>query len=259
MERRGFKAGGWRGLAQESPRNAMLILRRRKRAEEMMKRRTSGIPLTVVARPSADMMGRTGGWRDPSRGTELKYWDTDITELFESNNSDFNTANVLNAVTPGTGANNRIGKKLRMKSFMLRYTLSTTVNGVGITGSCSVRILIVYDRQANAILATPPVVLQTVAGNAQFHSMQNLDNRDRFAIIADEIVGPIGVEAFTSYSGKIWRRLNHDVTFNQGTSDIGSITTGALLIFMAQSGDMAATANNPCDVTWSGRLRFTDN
>ena len=83
------------------------------------------------------------------------------------------TITVLNDVAQGTTAITRLGRKILMKSVLVQGTL-TNSSGQG-------RILIVYDRQANG---AAPAATDVLTSNT-IMAIQNLDNRDRFIILAD--------------------------------------------------------------------------
>lgn len=83
------------------------------------------------------------------------------------------TINCLNDVAQGTSATTRLGRKILMKSVLVQGTLTnTTAQG---------RILIVYDRQTNG---AAPAATDVLTSNT-IMAVQNLDNRDRFIILAD--------------------------------------------------------------------------
>ena len=82
--------------------------------------------------------------------------------------------NCLNDVAQGTTAITRIGRKILMKSVLVQGLLATN------TGN-SARVLIVYDRQPNGAL---PAATDVLTSNT-IMAAQNLDNRDRFLILAD--------------------------------------------------------------------------
>ena len=83
------------------------------------------------------------------------------------------TITVLNDVAQGTTAITRLKRKILMKSVLVQGTL-TNSSGQG-------RILIVYDRQANG---AAPAATDVLTSNT-IMAIQNLDNRDRFIILAD--------------------------------------------------------------------------
>ena len=106
---------------------------------------------------------RTGGWRGvPGRRGELKYVDL-------ANNGtampDTGTLVLLNGLVPGTGATQRIGKKVTMKTLQCRISL-----GAGAAGTTPfqgmVRVMWIYDKQANAAAPTVASILEFSTGTS---------------------------------------------------------------------------------------------
>ena len=157
---------------------------------------------------------------------------------------------LLNGLVPGSLANQRIGRKISIKSLYVRATVqlaSTSVRGGNI------RMIIFYDKQANA---TAPAVTELLVDDS-FWSPNNLSTRDRFVVLCDHVFDHIGTQDKFSDSAVIYKKLNLETMFNAGTAGtIADITSGSIYIMFAQSGTIG-TANPTA--SWYSRIRYTDN
>lgn len=192
---------------------------------------------------------RTGGWANPTSSGESKFIDVDTTFNPGAGVRTFVGPALVNGIATGTTASTRIGRKVAIKSLLVRATGSIATA----TKGGSFRILVVYDKQANA---QAPAITDVLLAD-DFNSPNNLSNRDRFVTIFDQIMGPVDVGGPNQVSDTYYKKLNLEQMFNAGTDNtIGSITSGSIYIFVAQSGAMAT--NTP-SVVMSTRVRYTDN
>lgn len=219
----------------------------------------AGGPKYVV--PSAAATIRVGGWASPASGGELKFFDKSANINPPSGSDAWNipaAATLLNGIGGGSNANQRVGRKVTLKSLMFRYRFSfdASVVGATATGGGNLRILIVYDKQPNANF--PPVL--SVLQNDFFNTMNNLDNRDRFVILADEYSDGISVNGTFSVTGKRYIKLNHEMVFNAGDNadSIGTIQTGAIYLMFAQTGTCIVDNASALDFSWASRIRYED-
>lgn len=208
----------------------------------------------VTKRPSATTQQalRTGGWANPNSGSELKYVDFIVTTTLTAGVATFTSPYLINGISQGTGANgNRIGRKLIMTKFQLRY--SATLNAAGSTGGSPIRIMMIYDKQANA---TMPNITDILIVDS-FLATNQLANRDRFITLMDIITEPLSLAGNFAIAGQEVRREKLEVCFNSGTdATINSITTGSVVVMFAQCGNIAA--QNPA-ISWVSRIRYKDN
>jgi len=192
---------------------------------------------------------RVGGWASPSRMGELKFKDNDLTQSTPIGVVTFSNGLLLNGLIPGSTATTRIGRKVILKSLLMRYSLRIATTSVG--GS-PVRMLIVYDKQANA---TAPTILDILEQD-QFTSPNNLSNRDRFVTLCDHISDPVSQNGDQAVSGVVYKPLNLETMFNDGVAGtIGDITTGAVWFFFAQTAGIAVTG---AAGQWDFRVRYAD-
>lgn len=180
------------------------------------------------------------------------------------------TITPINLVAAGSSYNNRIGRKIAMKSVYLNGSLSP--QGAA-SGETYCRIMIVYDAQPNGAL---PVYADIVLGQAAVLATTastsrdnlNLNNRDRFRVLLDKrivmpaLVGsvivnpnfPTATEVNLNEFRKLYR-LETNYKADTAGGAIGDIATGSLLL--VTFGDNAAGAGYSLSATV--RLRFTDN
>lgn len=215
--------------------------------------------LTIVPFPKTQMgrrLGstnqmalRTGGWANPSKGGELKFKDVTVDGNVAHTTAAFNTGILLNGLTPGSSASERIGRKVTIKSLLIRWSVHLSATT---TGGAPIRILVVYDRQANA--AAPAITDILLTDN--FNANNNLSNRDRFITIFDQYSEPISVQNNYATNGVLYKSLNLEETFNSGNAgNIGDISTGSIYIFVA-----AAESIGVANLAFEGRsrVRYTD-
>lgn len=163
-------------------------------------------------------------------------------------------ANLLNGVVQGTSAETRIGRKIRMRSLDFRWTAATatTTNASG----GNLRVLIVYDKQANAALATVAGILNT----DDFHSPMNLANSDRFTVLRSFLTPTIGfgTSEGASTSGHEFIPMDLETIYNDGVAGtIADIQTGAVYVMVAQNGNIVTTGAPIFN--FISRIRFDDN
>lgn len=201
---------------------------------------------------------RTGGFFPPRNGPapELKAIDVTIT------NTGINTtgsSQLINGIAIGDSINGRIGRKVTMKSLMLRGNIAWD-NG-GPSNTQTFRVLVVYDKQTNATLATAGDVFSTASGL----TMQNLANRERFLVLMDKqyTVGPVSNAATTTYLAspqsfniKKFIKLSHSVIYGTDAALIADIASGSLLIVTIGT---AAAGNGDGNLNLQTRMRYTDN
>lgn len=192
---------------------------------------------------------RTGGWANPSQGGERKYTDVDSAITVPLAAPTFSAGVLLNSIAQGTSASERIGRKLTMKSLFLRH--SHELNPTS-TGGSPLRVLVVYDKQANAAAPAITDILQV----DDFQSPNNLSNRDRFVTLIDEIMDVVSANANVTAADTNYKSINLEMLYNAGTTGaIGSITSGSMYLFVAQTGNIATTASVYDFYT---RVRYTD-
>lgn len=178
---------------------------------------------------------------------------------------------VMNAVQPGTGSWNRIGKKIRMKSLRYKFlAVGASVNVAELLQN-SMRVTLVYDKQSSsAAVPTYDTIFGSttqsgVEGTTSFLDNQRIDNTARFIVLKDDVFTS-EVNSVVAAGTAEWQ-CNVDIfvklrgleTIFSGQSNpctIADISSGALyLIFRAELNNGFTSfrvANSSC------RLRYYD-
>lgn len=199
------------------------------------------LPYPVMPRP---LPLRTGGYANIP---EVKYIDVSISSVV----SNVGAAVLLNGCTPGSGATNRIGRKITMISCHVKlYIKQNTSDNSNWTG---VKIALVYDKQTNATALSWSDVYDTSSVIAD----RNLDNRDRFIVLWDSKA--IGFDAYGSaknvHTENVFIKRRLDVIFNSGSAGtVADIQTGSLHLLHYTD----ETTNVP-SMGCQTRVKFVDN
>lgn len=197
---------------------------------------------------------RNGGWYGGyRRGEELKTIDTEG----YNNTTSTGAVYLLSGVAQGTDYTNRIGRKISMKSLLIRFSLNPNAGQTSAVGDF-VRILIVYDSQSNGSAPGVTDILQT----ANYLSPMNLNNRDRFKVLHERLI-PMNPTVYTTgaltggnpqnKSYEIYKRMFLDEVFSNTTNLISSITSGSVYLLIIAA---AATATG---LGYNSRIRFSDS
>jgi len=154
----------------------------------------------------------------------------------------FSEIDHINIIAQGTTSNSRVGRKIQMKSVFLRWYTSTSLN------CAPIRIMIVYDRNPQQQM---PLLNEILTGNG-FNNNLNLDNADRFVVIADEVHNSNYAVGAAQFSGTIYRKLNLDAIYSGTTGDITTQTSGAVLVLSCGLAGIGA------GIGYHSRIRYTD-
>lgn len=150
----------------------------------------------------------------------------------------------LSTLSLGTDATNRIGRKVVWTKIIVRHFYNNA-------GAAAVRLMIVYDKQPNGAL---PAITDVLLSDT-FTSNNNLNNRDRFITILDEIIGGEQGDALIG-AGLFTRKINLETIFNSGnTGTISDIQSGSIFVMAAAA--PSSSANSTALVTRI-RLRYLD-
>ena len=163
------------------------------------------------------------------------------------------TLSLLNGIARGDDIDERDGREVIMKSIQING-LNAVTSGTGVDQTH--RVILVYDKQANAAACTGAQVLDTTAANITL-AVRNLENRKRFVILMDKVFRlSASGESNSSVAWRYYKRFNLPVTFNTGTAGtIADIVTGSLYLF--SFGNIAAGATAGTLVV-NCRIRYSD-
>lgn len=200
---------------------------------------------------------RTGGFYGTynRRGRdELKFIDSNVDGASPAVGAVF----LINGIVQGTDYNQRIGRKVMLKSIFVRFTINAVPANLALQGDV-VRLMIFYDSQANG--AAPAIT--DVLAIAEYDSPMNLNNRDRFKVLHDKfytmwantyaagIGGILTGNAIPKFSQK-YIKCNMEEIFGGTGATIGSIQTGSLWF-------LTISQNEVSGVSLYSRVRYTDS
>lgn len=195
------------------------------------------------------------------RGVEKKNRDALATYSLPITGT-FSDPVLISGVAVGTDPLTRVGRKVTMKSINMRYALVCTAIATGAGGPVPnrTRILLVYDKSPNGVLPSSADILEPGAG---FNAMMDLNNSDRFVIIADEMSeqtqggAALALAGAALSSGSVYRKINMESLYGGNSAAIGDIRSGAIYIMAASDTVMSATQAT-YGVNALTRIRYTD-
>jgi len=207
---------------------------------------------------------------------ELKGVDTNLTLNPVINTTGTNASSFLvNAIAPGSGSFNRIGRKAVLKSLRIKGSLNfqMTPSAAGAVDQNSCRMVVIFDKQPNSgTIPTWDAIFGTTdqAGTeaSNISAPLRYDNMDRFQVLKDKtwdvqtvpgnVVSTAVLNQCCSFDEFV--ALGGRVTTYSGqsaTCTIADIATGALYIYFRAQGN-AGTALVSVDSDSIARLRYMD-
>jgi len=206
---------------------------------------------------------------------ELKGVDTNLSLTVISTSTTNASSFLLNAVAPGSGSFNRIGRKIQCKSLRIKggCNFVMTPSAAGVVEANSLRMVVVWDRQPNSgTIPTWNAIFgatdQAGTETSTILSPLSYDNMSRFTVLKDKAIDCVTVPGNVVSTAVITQFYtideyialgNRETTYSgqSATCTIADISTGALYVyFRAQS----ATATQSCtiDADTIARLRYMD-
>lgn len=207
-----------------------------------------------VARPRRAVgVNSSSVFQAPAR-KETKFLDFTSTACIVAGAATSQLIGPCNAIAQGTDAIQHVGREVTLTSiyWQLEASLAATT-----AGSSPVRMVLVYDKDANG--AAPTVATGAVTdifAADQLNAPMNLNNRDRFIILSDEIIECLGTAGPQAIYRKGYRKVSLPMVFNAtATATITAIQTGSIYAVFWQNGNLITA--NPTNSLWV-RTRFTD-
>jgi len=216
------------------------------------KRRTNSAPLA------------TRGFTFPI--PEKKYRDQTVFGWGANTTGSFT---LLNAMVLGTAYNDRIGRRIQIKSVYIRGIVGaeaalTTISSPIVSPAFLTRCIVFVDEQPNG--AAPGIT--DLLFEATACSQLNPVYRDRFRVLADkqyaigrmiyDTTNGVGAADNCQWPVKIYKKCNITTTYNAGSAGtVGDIATGALYMFWCGSEPAGTDVDGTALV--SARIRFYDN
>lgn len=221
------------------------------KAAQLLRQRNATTVRTTVA---TGLGRRNYGLWNGRRRDELKVVDTDITAGPVLAGG---SITLLNGVATGTDFTQRIGRKTLWKSIFLRIFFLPT-NTVPAPSADVIRVMLIYDSQANG---TAPVITDILTVGT-YESPMNLNNRDRFRIIADRFV-MMGANNYTTgalVAGspqakmvQVYKKISLESIYSGTGGTIASIQSGAFYLVVLNASNLSTSAESYV------RMRFIDS
>lgn len=192
--------------------------------------------------------------KDTQKVRQEKKWIDTVNTLACPIGSAFVTTPLqLNAISPGNLGNNKVGSEIHQKSLHMRA--SCLWPGAQATNSPSqVRFVIVCDQQSNGVAPTRNEVFND---GTLWNSAFNMNNRERFIVIADEMSEQIASNGQFTTTIEIFRRLGLNA---RGPNTASIFNTGSIYLFVAAaSGWNDSTSAEFPSVEIYNRIIFTDS
>lgn len=206
---------------------------------------------------------------------ELKYSDRDNITVQDITLAG-TTPELLNGLDPGSDFDERIGRKVVIKSIMVLGQIYRDVLGA-IGGATNlqpniIRMIVVYDLQTNVNTPAPSDIInngnQGGVAYLDANTGINPNYRNRWVVLCDKRF-PIGSFIYGSgltpassstnpdcHSVRWYKKCNLPVIFNQNiTGGVGDISNGAIWIMFISN---TSVANCNLTATYSTRIRFVD-
>lgn len=149
----------------------------------------------------------------------------------------------INIIPNGSSATTRVGRKVVLKSLLVRWVAATS------TPDVPIRVLVIYDKNPDGSL---PLIADVLSFDS-FNAPMNLGNTDRFVILSDEITPTITGTPGTQKCGKLYKKLNLPEMFLSSTGVVADISTGAIYIMCSLFPGGVGQG-----IGYTARVRFTD-
>jgi len=166
----------------------------------------------------------------------------------------------LNLMTVGTTFYNRIGAKVTMVSARVTFDIASPAIIASNFQSYDVRYLILYDRQTNASWPAIADILRTNDTATAHGSSINIANRDRFAVLRDQVVTLDTSQALCTHIDCFMKLPQLQTQYKASTAGnltIGDINTGALYLVIFE--DMLSATTDHCTIdNCASRIRYLD-
>jgi len=175
---------------------------------------------------------------------ELKYRDEPLGTASIASTGSFV---LLNNLAQGDSATTRTGNSVVARTLEMRFNIRW--NAAAASTSQGLRVMLLWDRQANGSLPALNTVLQAT----DYLSPVNDSFRKRYKVIYDKnfvvaSVGPLIVQA------KKLKKLGNTVTrYNGNAGTVADVVSNSLLFYLISSD----AANGPT-IQYQFRLRYTD-
>jgi len=190
---------------------------------------------------------------------EVKYLDTVLNFAFDTT-GEVPATGQLNLIPQGAGEQERIGRKVHIKSIHIKANLLP--NTAAWSGGTTIRLLLVQDKQCNGAAATYSGV-NGVLQNDSTMSFRNITNVDRFIIHKDwnmPINAPAGVTGSFSPKATVLefhKKCDIPIEFDNSAATGALTTIRSSNLFLLARGSPAGD-DDLIAVTGFARIRYID-
>lgn len=183
-----------------------------------------------------------------TQGTpERKNIDVTNTAIVCPGGGVFRAPILCNPITTSNQPTGRIGRRLTMTSFQIRYTCGRASG----SGPSQVRFLVVYDKQANG---STPSTLDILFAD-RFDSPMALGNGNRFLVLCDEI-SESRQSTSVNISGQRYVKMSLESLFSGTTGTAADFSVGAVWLLISANDEVGGAETVPVDCIT--RIRYTD-
>lgn len=172
-------------------------------------------------------------------------------------------------IPSGTGATQRIGRKVTVKSLMIRmtierYPIKDVVANTNAYTADTLRVIVALDRQTNGLA---PVISDLLA-STQYQSYNSLVNKGRFTVLWDNVytlndtgVGSDGTNVYTpgiEINVTFMKKLNLPIEYSGTNGTVDEIRSNNICMFAISK--LAGSSSTIPDIylNWTARVRYAD-
>lgn len=163
---------------------------------------------------------------------------------------------LLNGIAEGTGIDERIGRRIQIRSLSIRMAI---VSPSTLASTDGLRIMLVVDHQPNGTIFTVGDLLADSSVNQYMNSHYNLNNRDRFTVITDRKMWIASHNGVGQLIQNITLSSKRSIapTYNNTGATIADITTESIYLLIIGSSNAGGV--NAATVSFYWRTRFYDS
>jgi len=180
---------------------------------------------------------------------EKKESTVEFTAVLPTNTS---AVQLVNGISAGTSNTQRIGDTMVITQISMRFCAVAT----GTSVNACYRFMLLWDTQPNKALATLEDIFVGTSPHSPLDFME-LDNRNRFRTVWNSGVFAIGANTNDNDNRtfEFYCDCKAETVWTGGSGDIGSLTSGALLLVHISN---KGVTGNVATVDFQTRIRFND-
>lgn len=175
----------------------------------------------------------------------------------------------LEGISQGTGFNQRIGRKINIKSLQFKGAIDLDYsypNDNDKGGDIDMRIMLVLDSQANGTRASVKDILQNtsgsdgaISGGLAIYQLSSVANQQRFRILYDK---HHKINQSNDYNSripiKLFKKCNFGMEYGGTDGNTNEIKTNNLILMYCYERAIGSNANIYATIYGTMRFRYTD-